>query len=179
MAKKKGTLSGNYENEFSIIGVACHLNYYRIAHFLNKIPNFNFSRFDDIMIYQKNNENPLGFPFYYFYDIENLTSFHFIANRSIDGILINDWKQIDYLLITLGSDKNINLKSIIKQIKKIPNVLAASKMMIINKPDIENLMTDLELHLNEIYKREKEKEKEIMNKLRSNRFSYLHKNQLT
>jgi hypothetical protein len=179
MAKKKGTLSGNYENEFSIIGIACHEKYYRIAHYLNKILNFNFTCYDDIMVFQKKIENSLGFPFYYFNDIENLTSFHLIGNRSTDGILISDWKQIDYLLIILGSVNNINLKSMINQIKKIPNVLAASEMITLNKPDIENLMTDLELHLIEISKKEKEKDKEVMNKLKSNRFSILSKKQLT
>ncbi len=166
MVKKKGIISGNYESEFAIMGIACHLNDYRIIHFLNKILDFNFIRYDDLMVYQKNNENPLAFPFYYFNDTETHTYFHFISNRSPDGIMINKWKQIDYVLVVLGSLHNIDLKSIIKQIKKIPNVLAVSEMPLTKKPEIENLMTDIELHVIEILKKEKEEEKKVINKLR-------------
>ena len=177
MVKKKGTLSGNYVNEYAIIGIACHLKYYRVAHFMNKISNFNFTRYDDLMVYQKNNDNPLGFPFYYFNDIESYTTFHLIANRSLDGIMVNEWKQMDYLLITFGATQNINMKSIMKQIRKIPSMLAVSEMPLTKKPDIENLMTDLELHLIEISKKEKEEDKKIINKLKTNRYNYLFKNQ--
>ncbi len=166
MSKKKGTISGNYENEFVIIGIACHLNDYRLVHFLNKTLSFNFTRYDDLLIYQKNSEIPLGFPFYYFDDNESYTSFYFISNRNSDGIIINEWKQIDFLLIAFGSTNNIDLESIVKQIRKIPNVLLVSKMPFTKKNEFDILMTDIELHINEIIKKEKADENEAKKKLK-------------
>lgn len=174
MTKNRGIISANYENEFVIIGIACHLNDYRIVHFLNKISNFSFIRYNDLIVYQKNNETPLGFPFYYFDDTENCTTFHFISNRSPDGIMINEWKQIDFLLISFGAGNNIDLKAIIKQIRGIPNVLAVSEMPITKKINIELLITDVELHINEIIKKEKEEEKKLKEKLKINRCSLLN-----
>jgi hypothetical protein len=174
MAKKKTSISGNYENEFSIIGIACHIPEYRIVYFLNQISNFNFSRYDDLMIVQKNDDHNLAFPFFYFEDSENSATFHLIANRAVEGFLINEWKQMDFLLIVFGSRKKPAIESIIKQIRKTPNVLAVTEMKITSKIGIDNLLTDIELHINEIHKKEKEKDKEIINKLRINRYRPLH-----
>ncbi|MFZ4398727.1 MAG: IPExxxVDY family protein [Bacteroidales bacterium] len=175
MVKKKGTLSGNYANEFTIIGIACHIPEYRVVHFLNKISNFSFIRYNDLMVYKKNNEDPQGFAFYYFDDIENCATYHLISNRGSDGIMINEWKQIDFLLIASISNQNIKFKSIVTEIKKVPNVLAVSQMLPTKKIEIDNLLTDLELHINEIRKKEKEKDKEIANKLKTNRLSLISK----
>ncbi|NVN93976.1 MAG: IPExxxVDY family protein [Bacteroidetes bacterium] len=174
MVKKKGTISGIYENEFVIIGIACHDHDYRLAHFLNKISNFNFIRYNDLMVYQKNNDNPLGFQFYYFDDTENCTNYHFIANRGTEGFLINEWNKIDYLLIVFGSIKKNNLKPIIKQIRKAPIVIAVQEMLITKKIEIDNLMTDLELHIIEIFKKEKEEQQKQKNKLKIQNSAFQH-----
>ncbi|MCX6230707.1 MAG: IPExxxVDY family protein [Bacteroidetes bacterium] len=172
MATKKANISAAYENDFSVIGIACHLHDYRIVHFLNKIANFNFIRFDDLKVLQKNTETTLGFPFYYFNDTENYTCFYFISNRSIDGIMFNEMKEIDYFLFSVGSSHNINLKSLIKQIKKIPNVLAITEELNFNKTEIDNLMTDIELHITEIERIEREKELIAKSKISSARTKF-------
>jgi len=174
MAKKRGTISGNYENEFTIIGIACNLNEYRLAHFLNKVSNFNFIRFDDFKIEHKIQDIILSFPFYYFEDIESCTTYHFISNRTAEGIIIKEWNQLDYLLIAFGAVNNNFIENIIKQIRKIPIVMAASKIPPSKNAGIENFMTDLELHIIAILKRDKEKELEIKNKLKDNRFHLMH-----
>ncbi len=167
MAKKKESISGNYESEFAIIGIACHDFDYRVIHFLNKVSNFNFIRYDDFLIPTKGEENDEGFPFYFFNDSENYTSFHFIANRSADGILIKEWKQMDYLLVIFGSVHSLNIKSMIHEIRKLPIVLAATEMPRNYKIGVENLVLDIELHIIEIQRKEKEKERLAKNKLKN------------
>lgn len=172
MVKKRGTISANYEYEFTIIGIACHIPEYRVVHFLNKISNFNFIRLDDLII-NKGEEEEFGFPFYFFKDIESGATFHLIANRFTERVLIKQWKQIDFLLIAFGSNHKVKTEEIVKEIRIIPNVIAVSEMPITKKLAIDNFMTDLELHINEIQKREKEKDKEISNKLRTNRYGFV------
>jgi hypothetical protein len=172
MATKKANISAAYENDFSVIGIACHLKDFRLIHFLNKILNFNFNRFDDINVMQKKSENPPNFPFYYFNDTENYVNLYLIPNIGADGILFNELKQIDFFLFIVGSDHNVNVKSIIRQIKKIPNVLAVTGELNFNKIEIDNLMTDIELHITEIERIKKEKENEAKSKISSSRTKF-------
>jgi hypothetical protein len=174
MATKKVNISPAYENDFSVIGIACHLKDFRLIHFLNKISNFNFNRYDDLKVKEKHSETPPEFPFYYFNDTENYVNLYLISNISPDGILFNELKQIDFFLFIVGTDHNVNVKSIIKQIKKIPNVLAVTGELNFNKMELDNLMTDIELHITEIDRQKKEIEQQAKNKISSSRTKFFN-----
>jgi hypothetical protein len=153
MALKKRTLTLESDCDFSIIGISCHIADYRFVHFLNKIRNFNFIRLDEFNFFVKSIEDSLKFPFYLFEDKENYTSYYIIANRSEDGILVNEWKMFDYLLISNSYLNDVKLKTLTSLLKNIPGVLAVSNLQINKKSDIENLLSDIEIYILNFNKR--------------------------
>jgi hypothetical protein len=53
---------------------------------------------------------------------ENHYTVHLISNRSLQGVLIPEYAQIEYLLKVEGRE---DIEELVKQIRKINNVLAA------------------------------------------------------
>jgi hypothetical protein len=153
MALKKRTLTLESDCDFSIIGISCHIADYRFVHFLNKIHNFNFVRLDEFEFFVKSIKDSLKFPFYLFDDNENYTSYYVIANRSKDGILVNEWKMFDYLMISNSNLNEVKLKALTALLRNIPGVLAISNLQIEKKTEVEKLLADIEIYILNFHKR--------------------------
>jgi hypothetical protein len=149
MAIKKTKMSLSDNSEYTIIGISCHLSDFRFVHYLNKIRYFNFVRYADFDYEFKNQKEIFYFPLYYFDDKESYTSYYFIANRSEDGILMNEWKNFDFLLITKSILSEEKLKIFYSDIKKIPGILAVSQLHTTNKSEVNNLLTEVEIYVME------------------------------
>lgn len=161
MAIKKTKMSLSENSEFTIIGISCHLSDFRFVHYLNKIRYFNFVRYADFDYEFKNQKEILYFPLYYFDDKESYTSYYFIANRSEDGILMNEWKNFDFLLITKSILSDEKLKIFYSDIKKIPGILAVSQLHTTKKSEVNNLLTELEIYVMEYLLQSKKEQNKL------------------
>ncbi len=161
MAIKKTTMSFTENSEYTIIGISCHLADFRFVHYLNKIKYFNFIRYGEFDYQFKNVEEIFYFPLYYFDDKENYMSYYFISNRSEDGVLMNEWKNFDYLLITKSKLSDTKQKTIFIDIKKITGVLAVSQLQTINKNEVGVLLSEIELYVMEYLKQSKKEQNKL------------------
>lgn len=158
---KKFKLDIAFENEMVLIGISSHLKDYRLVWFLNKQLGFKFIKTEDFTYLTNKPKKELKFSCYYYNDVTNYSIYYFLSNISLheNNNLINEQKQADYLMFCERPDQNKNTKLLIADIKKTPNVLTAFE---INQADIKfinNIISDLELHIINIEKTEKERKK--------------------
>lgn len=123
---KKQTLSFDYDYNYQIIGICCHLKDYRLAYFLNKDltlklikqEDFTFSFVDTLKS---------AFTFYKHNLEENELNIYLMQNRSSEGgVLIPEYKQADYIFI-IENEENFNEETLeyLTKIKNINAVLTA------------------------------------------------------
>ena len=162
MAIKKTKLSLHEDSDYTILGISCHLSDFRFIHYVNKIKYFNFIRHGDFDYQFKNDGDTFYFPLYYFDDMENYISFYIVSNRSEDGILMNEWRNFDFLLITKNKISDEKMKTINRDIKKITGVLAVTQLISSKKSEIENLLSEIEIYVTEYLVQSKKEQNKFL-----------------
>ncbi|MCD4744786.1 MAG: IPExxxVDY family protein [Bacteroidales bacterium] len=152
---KKLRLNVEYKPEYVIFGVSCHKKDYWIAFHLNNVLNFNFTRIDDFIFNSQKKKEAISFPLFYFEDKEKLNTYYFISNYNPKGKLISAYKQTDYFLFINGLFNTQQKESLIKTIKSIKNVLTVFEINLLSIKNIDDILSDLELHILKLNKKNK------------------------
>jgi hypothetical protein len=109
---------------FLLIGIASHSKDYKLCYNINKYLNFDFCRTtNDYSITIK--EENFSFPMYEYIDDENLLEFYLFANKSKNGYLIKEFKNIDYLFMIKGNIDIVEVNEYIDKLKEVNGVLTA------------------------------------------------------
>lgn len=118
-------LDFEYEIDFFLIGISCHLPDYRLAYILNQALKIDLIREKDLDL-KMNKSNDKGFFSFYRYDNEELfTTINLISNRCELGYFASELKQLDYFLqLWLPNSEEEELQEVIKTIKKNPQIIA-------------------------------------------------------
>ena len=95
----KTTLEFEFEFDFHLLGVSCHLSDYRLAWIINQALGIDLERKEDIdLMLGKNKEEHGLFSFYQYDNEENYTTINLISNRCEKGNYCGELKQLDYFL---------------------------------------------------------------------------------
>ncbi|MBL7138508.1 MAG: IPExxxVDY family protein [Bacteroidales bacterium] len=132
---------------YTLLGLSTQQKDYHLSFLLNKLPEFKFTRFEDLLVNIPEEEEPAHFSLYTCFDEEGFNTFTLISNRNSNQYLVPSLRQTDYLMIIEGPFKKQKKEELIKALRTIPNMLLATE---INPSDIkqfESLITDLELHI--------------------------------
>jgi hypothetical protein len=132
---------------FTLIGISCHLKDYRLSYLLNQKLEYSFSKLEDLQ----------DFSFYYYRDEDRYNTYTLIANRSQESVLVPQLKQTDFLLLVEGEFKKAQKDPVLNAIRTIPNVLTAYEIRLPEIKNFEILLTDIEMHVMNIFKIEKSK----------------------
>lgn len=117
---KKKLLHFDIELEFALIGVSCHLRDYRFVWLLNKALGCDFSKTKHFSLPYKKNH------FSQYESNEGFSTNYVFSNRSANGFLINNMKQVDFwMIISQHDDLTTNIVDQIKTINTIPEVQIA------------------------------------------------------
>lgn len=117
---KKKLLHFDIELEFALIGVSCHLRDYRFVWLLNKALGCDFSKTKHFSLPYKKNH------FSQYESNEGFSTNYVFSNRSANGFLINNMKQVDFwMIISQHDDLTTNIEDQIKTINTIPEVQIA------------------------------------------------------
>jgi hypothetical protein len=119
----KFTLDIEYEYDFGLIGISCHAKDYRFCWALNNVLKTDFLRIEDIVV--KNKLKSVSFPHFIFNDEDLRIDYSVIANRGLEGYLLPEQKQADYLLMLSGSYSDEIINETLKKVKTITLVLTA------------------------------------------------------
>lgn len=129
MVLNKKLLKFEIDLDFVLIAVTSAQKDYRICYLINKYLNFNFVRVDDLEVnIYPNSAEPVPFSMYEYYWEASETSFYFIANRGIDGLLIPEMREADYFLMIKNYIDDNDLNDLINGLNRIPEIVAAIKI---------------------------------------------------
>jgi len=105
----KFVLDISEDYDFDLFGISCRTKNYRICWELNNALGIDLKRADDFIIDKKLVTG--SFAFYEFFDNENHISYHLIANKSKNGNLLPEKKNIDFIFLIKGViNKDYTLK---------------------------------------------------------------------
>jgi len=152
---KKTLSSFEFDSDIQVIGIAYHLPDYRLSFSINKQFGFNLKKLPDLPVSLTKNKLPLSFSLYFYNNSDLQNSYYLISNEN--GKLIPNFPKINYFLLITD---NVDIKHIVQMIKNLrsmPNIITAVTIDIASINNFEHILHDLEFHLSNIFKLEKNK----------------------
>lgn len=140
---KKFFLNIDLCQEYNIIAISCHLQYYKLAYYINNLFGFNLKKISDLVFNDNANFNTL-----YFEDVDFYRIFYLVSNKSEKGFLFNQHRNIDYFLFVKSQITDKQKQSLINKIKQISNVLTAFEIELENVKGINDILIDIEEQIN-------------------------------
>ncbi len=126
MAKKKvHKLVFEFDNDFILIGIASHENDYRLSWAINKSLSFDLTKCENLTIKHPKHKIELSYSMYSFSDSNNYMNYQLISNKSEQGFLLPEFKNIDFLFRISGHSDLSYINELLVQIKKIDIVITA------------------------------------------------------
>lgn len=113
------------EKEVILVGIASHENDYRISWALNNNLGFQFVKADNHLSLNKRLNETQEFSMYISRNDEDGTVFKLISNRCDNGFLLEELRNIDFILVIEQVEKSIDIPELITKIRTIPFISAA------------------------------------------------------
>jgi hypothetical protein len=126
--KKIVRLQISETNSFTLIGISSHENDYRLVWAMNNVFSFQFTRIENLVIFNQKLDSDLEFSRFIFTDEDKYLTYHLISNRCPDGFLFPEIKNLDYLLQITGEMDSKHLATVLKELKKVSIVSAVFMM---------------------------------------------------
>lgn len=125
MTKKSHKLIVEDDFHFFLVGISSHENDYRISWAINTHLKIALKRADNLQIHNPRIKQDQEFSLYQFTDLETVLHYNLIANRCDNGFLLEEMKNIDYVLkITGDASKNFP-EQLVNKLKKIDIITTA------------------------------------------------------
>ncbi|MDA3954810.1 MAG: IPExxxVDY family protein [Bacteroidales bacterium] len=126
VAKKKiHKLAIEVENDYSLIGIASHENDYRLSWAINKALGLDLKKNEDLLINHPKHKIIINYSLYNYDDENNYITYNLISNKSEQGFLIPEMKNIDFVFRVSGNPDQNLLDALIVKLKKIDIVSTA------------------------------------------------------
>lgn len=104
---------------FFLIGISSHENDYRISWAINTCLKMAFKHADNLQVHNPKISSVQEFSLYRYTDPENQLHYELFSNRCDNGFLLEEMKNIDYLL-KISGDANKNFPAqLVNKLKKI------------------------------------------------------------
>jgi hypothetical protein len=157
MAKKIFLDTRSEAAYFTLVGISCHLADYRLLFAFNQELEFNFTKEKDFVPAATGTGEPSLFSFYIYRDEDQRNTYYLLANRGKESTLLPAFRQVDYLLIIEGPLQKARKEALLSKIRTVPKVLMASELKFSGVKNHESLLTDLEMHIMDIFRDTKQK----------------------
>lgn len=129
-------LSPDFETPFILIGIASHENDYRISWALNTNLGFQFVKSENHRVFHKKFNELQEFSLYVSHSNNNGPSFKLLSNRCDNGFLLEDLKNIDFLMVVEEPDKLGDINNFVSQLKSISFISTA---FVLNTTTLKNI----------------------------------------
>jgi hypothetical protein len=126
--------------DFLLFGLSSHENDYRLVWKINQTFSFNFERGKNHRIFSKKTGQEIEFAQYSYDDEDTFYLYHLIANKSEQGVLLEELKNIDYLIMIQGEFTEAFSNGFQIRLKKIENVQGVFKIDPVGLKNRENLV---------------------------------------
>jgi len=115
----KHTLLVEYDYDFDVIGISCHLKDYRFCWVMNQLLKQNLEREEKSM-----DTDQGSFAVYTTICPDTKTRLSLIANRSTQGLFIPEHRQVDYVLV-VRDNALMEAEELVEVLNSDSNVLMA------------------------------------------------------
>ena len=133
-------LEFEYDYDFFLIGIFCHYKDYRLAWSINRNLDFDLIREEDYVLEMKDFEQRFS-KFNHYIESQDL-HFFLINNRSENGLLIPEKKEVDYFLMVDGLVESSRKSQLISQIRELPEVISAVEVVPSELNSKQNLLIE-------------------------------------
>lgn len=117
-------LSPEPGQSLALLGISSHENDYRLSWGMNENLGFKLVKTDNYRSFQPRLNEFQEFSAYHYKEDEYATSYRLIANRCDNGFLLDDLKNIDYLLLIEPSAPDFDMKELMAKIRLVPFISA-------------------------------------------------------
>jgi hypothetical protein len=123
---KKGVhkLSSDPGQTLALLGISSHENDYRLSWGMNENLGFRLVKTDNHKSFNTRLNEFQEFSAYCYTENEYSTTYRLIANRCDNGFLLDELKNIDYLLLVEPSDPSFEVKGLMANIRLVPFISA-------------------------------------------------------
>ena len=149
----------DYSSEYQVICICSSLQDYRLSWHLNNLFKLDLAKSDDFEYIVRKTNQSIKSSLYLFSDSKTLLDYQLISNRNVNGFLMPEQKQVDYFFFIKGFNDPPKIKVMEDKIRHIPNVMTAYIADFGKLKDINNILSDLELHLMKILSENKNEKK--------------------
>ena len=121
----KTTLKFELDLDFKLLAVSSQLKDYVFCFKINKQLSTDFCKISDLELpFNEGSENNY-FSRYYFLIPNIETEFYIVANKGSDGFLVPEMKKADFFIVIRNYIDQDELKQLMMQLNKMPDVLVA------------------------------------------------------
>lgn len=154
---RKLKLDSSFDKDYTLTGVVSHHRDYRLIWFINEKMQLHLVKLDNLKIFNDKKGEFQEYSLYYYNEPQSFKTYYFIANQGEQGVLFPEHKQTNFFLLVKGNVSQALKNETVKQIYTISVVLTAHSIPLSSVKNIDNFLSDLELHMLEIQKKEKGK----------------------
>lgn len=154
---RKLKLDSSLDKDFTFIGIASHHRDYRLIWSMNEKMNLHLVKLDDLKIFNDKKNEFQEHSLFYYHEPQTFKTYYFITNMGEKGMLFPEYRQTNFFLLLKGNVSDALKNEIVKNIYTIGIVLTVHTIPLSSIKNIDNFLSDLELHMLEIQKKAKEK----------------------
>ena len=118
----------DYDYDFLLFGISCHVKDYRMCWALNKKLGISLKKEENLLLPVQHSEEVNEYPFYSYSDEAFRIKYIVAGNRGTKGLLVKEQKQVDFFLLIEGHYEIVNTYDLLKKLKEIDVILAAFEL---------------------------------------------------
>jgi hypothetical protein len=123
--KKIHKLTVKEDYPFRLAGISSAENDYRLCWLLNQVLGINLVKTANLEIFHKRLDGQQAFSQFEYFDEETLLQYRLISNRSINGYLLEEMTNLDYILQITGDMENSWMEKLIKKLNSTEGIILA------------------------------------------------------
>jgi hypothetical protein len=114
----RNTLKYTPEYDFELIAIACSSNIYQLVWAMNNLLQLDFTADDNLTIYHPKLSAPQLFEVFSSITTDELIVIRLIANKSNNGFLVEELKNIDFFIHVSGEGSSDFMKLLVPKFKQ-------------------------------------------------------------
>ena len=115
-------LSDNLHQSLILLGISSHENDYRLSWAFNEFLQLHFVKGENHKLHNPKTNETLEFS--KFCALGGETNYRLISNRCPNGFLLDEFKNIDFILLVYLQDEDFSVSEFISKAKTIPLIAA-------------------------------------------------------
>ncbi len=166
--RTKLVLDLGLSDDFTLVGIACHVKDYRFCWMLNKQLEIHLRKLKDFIPgTTKNAEEQYTYPLYYAEEEFREENFYLIGNRCSGKDLVDKYAAVDYFLFIRDLAFPGGVRALLQEIKLIPQILTTFQIPLPDFRDAEFLLQGMEVTRMEYEMELREGKKNLANLIKS------------